>query len=106
MDVYNDGERIVGPDRAISQNPDRLRAKRTLDVDLARRDVGQGLVSERSSVTRAHRRGAASRFRRSDTCGHSASASRNSGSTNSIVLMVGSRVRFGAEQNGMAANVW
>src|SRR5215212_4246338 len=31
----------------------------------------------------------------SDTCGHSASASRNSGSTSSIVLMVGSRVRLG-----------
>ena len=41
MDVYNDGKRIVGPDRAISQNPDRFRTKRTLDVDLARRDVGQ-----------------------------------------------------------------
>src|SRR5262249_13991892 len=41
MDVYNDGKRIVGPDRGISQNPDRFRAKRTLDVDLARRDVGQ-----------------------------------------------------------------
>src|SRR5215471_18252387 len=41
MDVYNDGKRIVGPDRAISQNPDRFRAKRTLDVDLARLDVGQ-----------------------------------------------------------------
>jgi hypothetical protein len=41
MDVYNDGKRIVGPDRAISQNPDRFRAKRTLDLDLARREVGQ-----------------------------------------------------------------
>src|SRR6516165_6846332 len=30
----------------------------------------------------------------SDTCGHSASASRNSGSTSSIVLMVGSQVRL------------
>jgi len=41
MDVYNDGTRIVGRDRAIGQNPDRFGAKRTLDVDLARRDVGQ-----------------------------------------------------------------
>src|SRR6516164_11219911 len=40
MDVYNDGKRIVGRDRAIGQNPDRFGAKRTLDVDLARRDVG------------------------------------------------------------------
>ena len=40
MDVYNDGTRIVGRDRAIGQNPDRFGAKRTLDVDLARRDVG------------------------------------------------------------------
>src|ERR1019366_10698236 len=40
MDV-NDGRKwAAGPDRAISQNPDRFRAKRTLDVDLARRDVG------------------------------------------------------------------
>src|SRR5215472_7319920 len=31
----------------------------------------------------------------SDTCGHCASASRNSGSTSSIVLMIGSRIRLG-----------
>ena len=37
MDVHDDGKRIVGPDRAIGQNPDRFRAKRTLDMDLARR---------------------------------------------------------------------
>jgi len=39
--MYNDGKRVVGPDRAISQNPDRFCAKRTLDVDLARCDIGQ-----------------------------------------------------------------
>jgi hypothetical protein len=41
MDVHDDRKRIVGPSRAIGQNPDRLRAKRTLDVDLIRHDVGQ-----------------------------------------------------------------
>lgn len=41
MDIYNDRKRIVGADRAIGQDPDRLRAKRPLDVGLARHDVGQ-----------------------------------------------------------------
>ena len=67
MDVYNDGKRIVGRDRAIDQNPDRFGAKRTLDVDLARRDVGQVWCRKRSSAMRAHQRDAASRFRRSAT---------------------------------------
>src|SRR6516162_5489115 len=59
MDVYNDGKRIVGPDRAISQNPDRFRAKRSLDVDLARRDVGQ--VWCRNGAQRCERIGATPR---------------------------------------------
>ncbi len=41
MDVHDDGKRMVGPDRAIDQNPDWFRTERTLDVDFARRDVGQ-----------------------------------------------------------------
>src|SRR5215467_12732681 len=65
MDVYNDGKRMVGSDRAISQNPDRFRAKRTLDVDLARRDVGQ--VWCRNGAQQCERIDAASRFPRSTT---------------------------------------
>ena len=42
----------------------------------------------------------------SGTCGNSASASRNSGSTSSIVLMDWQPGPFGAEQNGMAATAW
>src|SRR4051812_42383367 len=59
MDVYNDGKRSVGPDWAISQNPDRFRAKRTLDMDLARRDVGQ--VRYRNGAQQRERIGATPR---------------------------------------------
>ena len=59
MDVFIDGKRIVGPDRAIGENPDRFRAKRTLDVDLARRDVWQ--VRFRNGAQQRERIGAAPR---------------------------------------------
>src|SRR5271169_5686191 len=41
MDVYDDGQRVVGRDRAIGQNADRPCAKRTLDMDLVGGDIGQ-----------------------------------------------------------------
>ena len=41
-DVQNDRKPIVGSDRAIGQDTDRFRAKRALDMDLARRDIRQG----------------------------------------------------------------
>jgi len=41
MDVHNDRKRRVGPGRPIRQYPDRVRAKRTLDMDLAGRDIWQ-----------------------------------------------------------------
>ncbi|MGH6739351.1 MAG: hypothetical protein ACREDY_10035, partial [Bradyrhizobium sp.] len=41
MDVKDDGQWVVGGDRAIGQDADRLSAKRTLDMDLASGDIGQ-----------------------------------------------------------------
>src|SRR5580658_6620285 len=41
MGVYDDGQWVVGRERAIGQNPDRLRAKSTLDMDLVGGDIGQ-----------------------------------------------------------------
>jgi hypothetical protein len=67
MDVYNNGKRIVGPDRAISQNPESASRQTHSRRGSRPSRCRAGLVSERSSVTRAHRRGAAPRFRRSTT---------------------------------------
>src|SRR3954466_14501404 len=55
-----------------------------------RSGVGRGLSNASASARRRTKVSAVS-----DTRGHSASALRNSGSTSSIVLMVGSRVRLG-----------
>ena len=85
-----------------AQNPDRFRAKRTLDVDLARRDVGQvwcrNVAQQRERIGATPRQG----FGRQPTCGHSASASRNSGSDKFWLcswLAAGS-VRGGAKRYG------
>jgi hypothetical protein len=53
MDVNDGGKRLVKHHRAIGQYPDRLGAKRTLDVDFAGRDVGQ--VRFRNSVQQRKR---------------------------------------------------
>jgi hypothetical protein len=94
MDVYDGGQWIVGRDRAIGQKADRLCAKRTLDMDLVGGDIGQ--VRFRNGPYQLERTGAAPRQRfggQRQRRPH-ASASRNSGSTSSIVLMDGSRVRL------------
>ena len=57
----HDGQGVVGRDRAIGQNADRLCAKRALDMDLVGGDIGRfgfGTVP----ITRAHWRGAASKI--------------------------------------------
>ena len=41
MDVHNDGQWVVGRDRAIRQNSDRLCAKGTLDMHFASGDIRQ-----------------------------------------------------------------
>jgi hypothetical protein len=41
MDVYDDGQWVVGGDRAIRQNSDRLCAKGTLDMDFISGDIRQ-----------------------------------------------------------------
>jgi len=41
MDVYDDGQWVVGGDRAIRQNSDRLCAKGTLDMDFVSGDIRQ-----------------------------------------------------------------
>jgi len=41
LDVYDDGQGVVGRDRAIGQNADRLCAKRALDMDLVGGDIGR-----------------------------------------------------------------
>ena len=105
MDVYNDGKRIVGPDRAISQNADRFRTKRTLDVDLARRDVGQVWCRKRSSAMRAHQHDAASRFRRSATPEATARAHHAiRGRQDRLCSWLAAASVWG--QNGMAAAAW
>src|SRR3954453_10010693 len=106
MDVYDDGKRIVGPDRAVSQNPDRLRAKRTLDVDLARRDVGQVRC----------RNGAQQRERIGATLHQGFGGQRHLWPQRERIAQFGvDKVDcahgwqpgpFGAEQNGMAATAW
>ena len=50
---------ILGLDRAIGQNPDRFRAKRALDVDFVRRDVGE--VGFQRGAQQRERIGATSR---------------------------------------------
>ena len=106
MDVYDDGKRIVGPDRAIGQNPDRFRAKRTLDVDLARRDVGQ--VRFRNGAQQRERIGA--------TLRQSFGGQRHLRPLRERIAQFGvdkfdcahgwQPGPFGAEQNGMAATAW
>src|SRR3954451_15188066 len=106
MDVYDDGKRIVGPDRAISQNPDRFRAKRTLDVDLARRDVGQ--VRYRNGTQQRERIGATPR--------QGFGGQRHLWPQRERIAQFGvdkfdcahrwQPGAFGAEQNGMAATAW
>ena len=59
MDVYDDGQWVVGRDRAIGQNADRLCAKCTLDMDLVGGDIGQ--VRFRHGVGQFQRIGAALR---------------------------------------------
>ena len=61
MDVDDDGQRVVGRDRAIGQNADRLCAKRTLDMDLVGGDIGQ--VRFRNGAYQLERIGAAPRQR-------------------------------------------
>ena len=41
MDVYDDRQWVVGGDRAIRQNSDRLCAKGTLDMDFVSGDIRQ-----------------------------------------------------------------
>jgi len=93
MDVYDDGQWVVGRDRAIGQNADRRCAKRTLDMDLVGGDIGRfGFGTAPVSLSASARRRVKDSAVSGSSGGHSASASRNSGSTSSIVLMDGSRV--------------
>ena len=106
MDVDNDGKRTVGPDRAIRQNPDRFRAERTLDVDLARRDVGQVW----------YRNGAQQRERLGATLRQGFGGQRHLWPQRERIAQFGvdkfdcahgwQPGPFGAEQNGMAATAW
>ena len=57
MDVYDDGQWVVGREGAIGQNADRLCAKRTLDMDLVGGDIGQ--VRYRNGAYQLERIGAA-----------------------------------------------
>ena len=41
MDVYDDGQRGIGCDRAIGKNADRLCTKRALDLDFGGGDIRQ-----------------------------------------------------------------
>ena len=41
MDVYDGGQWIIGRNRAVGQNADRLCAKCALDMDLVGGDIGQ-----------------------------------------------------------------
>ena len=59
MDVYDDGQWVVGRDRAIGQNADRLCAKCTIDMDLGGGDIGQ--VRFRHGFSQFQRIGAALR---------------------------------------------
>src|SRR3954466_3449566 len=106
MDVYNDGKRSVRADRAICQNPDRFRAKRTLDMDLARRDVGQ--VRYQNRAQQRERIGATPR--------QGFSGQRHLWRQRERIAQFGvdkfdcahgwRPSPFGAEQNGMAATAW
>src|SRR4051812_44632036 len=95
MDVYDDGKRIVGPDRAVSQNPDRFCAKRILDVDLARRDVGQ--VRYQNRAQQRERIGATlcQGFGGQRHLWRQRERIAQFGVDKSMVLMVGSRVSLG-----------
>src|SRR5215471_17358889 len=95
MDVYDDGQWVVGGDRAIRQNSDRLCAKGTLDMNFVSGDIRQvrywnGAINASALARRCLKVSAVS----GGSSGPCASASRNSGSTSSIVLMYGSRVRL------------
>src|SRR6516165_8822076 len=61
MYAYDGGQWVVGRDRAIGQNADRLCAKRTLDMDLVGGDIGQ--VRFRNGSYQLERIGAAPRQR-------------------------------------------
>ena len=61
MDVYDDGQWVVGRDRAIGQYADRLCAKRTLDMALVGGDIRQ--VRFRNGACQLERIGATPRQR-------------------------------------------
>jgi hypothetical protein len=67
LDVYDDGQGVVGRDRAIGQNADRLCAKRALDMDLVGGDIGQ--VRFRNGAYQLKRIGAVPRQRYSAVSG-------------------------------------
>ena len=106
MDVYDDGKRTVGPDRAIGQNPDRFRAKRTLDVDLARHDVGQ--VRFRKGAQQRERVGATPRqgFGGQRHLWRQCERIAQFGVDRSDCAHGWPPAPFRAEKNGMAATVW
>jgi hypothetical protein len=94
MNVADGRQWVVGLDRPVGQHADRGSTKRALDTNFVGGDIGQ--IRLRNGADDLEQVGAALRQRISGQrllWQHSASASRDSGSTSSMVLMGISCVR-------------